>query len=92
MENKEQDPALQASADKQMNYSAEEESDIKDDAKNKEREESRRQKHDADSGNEDFNEMLQKEKLIDPGNEHHQTDADSGGDTSGTVGPKPGEG
>ncbi len=71
-------------------------------------EESRRQKHDADSGNDgSSNEMLQKEKMIDPGNEHHHTgdtddendtgsssrhDADSGGDATGSMGPKPDEG
>ncbi len=70
-------------------------------------EESRRQKHDADSGNDgSSNEMLQKEKMIDHGNEHHhsgdtdddngtgspsQHDADSGGDATGSMGPKPGE-
>lgn len=60
-----------------------------------------RSKHDADSGNDSSNELLQKEKLIDPGNEHsHHTgherdsaadtkhDADSGGDGTGTVGSK----
>ena len=63
-------------------------------------EESRR-KHDADSGNDSSNEMLQHEKLIDPGNEHnHDTDkefeeaerkhdADAGGDGTGTMGSKP---
>ena len=81
MENKEQDPGPTA-----------EERDVNDDAKNKESKESRRQKHDADSGNGDFNDMLQKEKLIDPGNEHHHTDADPGGDASGTVDPEPAEG
>lgn len=63
------------------------------------------QKHDADSGNDgSSNNMLQKENLIDPGNEHHhhdqkdQTDnyrkhdADAGGDGTGTAGPEPGEG
>jgi len=36
------------------------------------------QKHDADSGNDSTNEMLQKEKLIDPGNEHnHNGDGDN---------------
>ena len=59
-----------------------------------------RRKHDADSGNDSTNEMLQKEKLIDPGNEHthraHEEntgspkhDADSGGDGTGTMGSKP---
>lgn len=72
-------------------------------------EESRRLKHDAESGNDGFsNDMLQKEGLIDPGNEHHHTDddgtdsnihdrtlkhdADAGGDATGTTGPEPGEG
>ncbi len=70
-------------------------------------EESRRQKHDADSGNDgSSNEMLQKEKMIDPANEHHHTgatnddtdigrssrhDADSGGEATGSMGPKPEE-
>ena len=42
------------------------------------KEESHGQKDDADSGNDgSSNEMLQKENLIDPGNEHHHlTDAD----------------
>lgn len=59
---------------------------------------------DADSGNDSTNEMLQQEKLIDPGNEHsHHTgheferetkaaskhDADAGGDGTGTMGSKP---
>ena len=60
------------------------------------------QKHDADSGNDTTNEMLQKEKLIDPGNEHShgsidhsadnsrsRHDADAGGDGTGTKGSKP---
>ena len=62
--------------------------------------------HDADSGNDgSSNEMLQKEGLIDPGNEHNHLDkkdeqfpekqkkhdADSGGDASGSVGPEPPE-
>ncbi len=62
-------------------------------------EESRGQKHDADSGNDgSSNEILQKEKAIDPGNEHHHTnenadrssrhDAESGGDATGTTGPR----
>ncbi len=72
-------------------------------------EENRRLKHDADSGNDGYsNEMLQKEGLIDPGNEHHHTsdddttgnstdsslqhDADSGRDATGTAGPEPREG
>ena len=63
-----------------------------------------RRKHYADSGNDSTNEILQKEKLIDPGNEHsHHTghefnrdtqakakhDADAGGDGTGTMGSKP---
>lgn len=65
-------------------------------------EESRRQKYDADSGNDDsLNDILQKEMLIDPGNEHHhsgenvnllpQHDADSGNDSTDTTGPEPGK-
>lgn len=67
------------------------------------KEESLKQKHDADSGNDgSSNEILQKENLIDPGNEHHHSkgnikhpskhDADSGSDATGTTGPEPGEG
>ena len=61
-----------------------------------------RKKHDADSGNDSSNEMLQHEKLIDPGNEHSHDadkeyddndrskhDADAGGDGTGTMGSKP---
>ena len=61
-----------------------------------------RRKHDADSGNDSTNEMLQHEKLIDPGNEHSHDadkefddsdrskhDADAGGDGTGTMGSKP---
>ena len=59
-------------------------------------------KHNADSGNDSTNEILQKEKLIDPGNEHshnkqddnkmqnnqkNKRDADAGGDGTGTTGP-----
>lgn len=67
--------------------------------------EERRQKHDADSGNDgSTNAILQKEKLIDPGNEHkhkidkedkggennsNKHDADAGGDGTGTMGSKP---
>ena len=109
MDYKEQDTALQVDAeahrDKPTNYSNAEERDVNDDAENKKSEESRRKKHDADSGNDGFNEMLQKENLIDPGNEHNhdrgaadknsdsspQHDADSGGDASGTLGPEPGK-
>jgi len=62
------------------------------------------QKHDADSGNDSTNEMLQKEKLIDPGNEHNHNggrenlwdaddrskhDADAGADATGSMGTKP---
>ena len=69
MENREQDRALQASA---------EDKDLNTDKNNEESIEGRRKKHHADSGNDDsFNEMLQKEIRIDPGNEHHhRTDAD----------------
>ncbi|MEO6329194.1 MAG: hypothetical protein ABIO55_09685 [Ginsengibacter sp.] len=57
------------------------------------------QKHDADNGNDiTVNEILQKEKLIDPGNEHHHPDA-AGNNAklshpadSGTTGPQSGEG
>ena len=66
--------------------------------------EERRQKHDADSGNDgSTNAILQKEELIDPGNEHTERsvrsddaggrsprhDADAGGDGTGTMGSKP---
>jgi len=67
--------------------------------------EEKRRKYDADSGNDgSTNEMLQHEKLIDPGNEHShhfdestfekdtvspKFDADAGGDGTGTVGQKP---
>lgn len=69
--------------------------------------EEKRRKYDADSGNDgSTNEMLQHEKLIDPGNEHRhhfdestfendtvspKFDADAGGDGTGTVGKKPEE-
>ena len=61
-------------------------------------------KNDADNGNENFyNETLENEKLIDPGNEHHhsddtnvgspsQHDADSEGKATSTTEPEPGEG
>ena len=61
-------------------------------------------KSDADNGNENFyNEMLQNEKLIDPGNEHHHSDdtnvsspsqheLDPGSEATRTTGPEPGEG
>ena len=66
-------------------------------------EESRSQQHDADSGNDgSSNEILQKEKLIDPGNEHQhhddtneqrqRHDADAGSEATGSTGPEPGEG
>lgn len=61
-----------------------------------------RSRHDADSGNDSTNQMLQHEKLIDPGNEHRHDsdkehagtdrakhDADAGGDGTGTFGSKP---
>jgi hypothetical protein len=82
MENKEQDRALQAPAeanrDKHINYLADEDTDAGIDAGNEESIESRRRKHDADSGNDgSSNEILQMELRIDPGNEHHhRTDAD----------------
>jgi len=68
--------------------------------------EEKRRKYDADSGNDgSTNEMLQHEKLIDPGNEHRhhfddsfendtaspKFDADAGGDGTGSVGKNPGE-
>lgn len=68
--------------------------------------EEKRRKYDAESGNDgSTNEMLQYEKLIDPGNEHRhhfddtfendtvspKFDADAGGDATGTVGKKPDE-
>ena len=78
MENNEQNSSSQVPAEanrhKDMNYRAAEERDISDDAKNKESEESQRQKLDSDNSNDDSSdEMLQKENLIDPGNEHHHT-------------------
>ena len=122
MESKEQDPALQSPAeanrDKHMNYLAAEEQDTdaganrnEDNKEDKEddqsSQESIRNKHDADSGNDgSTNQMLQHENLIDPGNEHNhisgsQTihddelskkfDADAGGDGTGTMGSKPGK-
>ena len=66
--------------------------------------ENSRQKHDADRKNDgSSSEMLQKEKLIDDGNEHHHSadtkdenpstyNADSASDATGTTGPEQGEG
>ena len=75
MENNEQDSSSQAPAEanrhKQMNSGATEERDMNDDAKNKEREESLKQKHDSDDSNDDSSDEM--ENLIDPGNEHHHT-------------------
>ena len=67
MENKEEDPALDALA-----------GETETGTTNKENVEIRPGRHDADSGNDgSTNEMLQKEIRIDPGNEHHhRTDAD----------------
>ena len=82
MENKEQDPALQAppeaNRDKHMNFFEAEDRDGNTNKKNEESIEDRRKKQDADSGNNSFlHEMLEKEIRIDPGNEHHhRTDAD----------------
>lgn len=104
MENEQQDRALQtpaeANRDKHINYFAEEEGDT--DTGDDESIADRRQRHDADSGNDgSSNEMLADEEQIDPGNEHHHADdkirssrhdADAGGDGTGTTGPEPGEG
>jgi hypothetical protein len=102
MENKAKDRALdvpaEANRDKHMNYLAADDGDS-DNRGNDDVEEARR-RHDADSGNDSTNEMLQKEKLIDPGNEHthraheenertEKHDADAGGDGTGTMGSKP---
>src|SRR5438046_9459783 len=83
MENKQQDPALQAQAeanrDKHMNYLEAEERDANTNKKNEESIEDRRKKHDADSGNDgSSNEMMEKEIRIDLGNvkHHHSNDAD----------------
>jgi hypothetical protein len=79
---KEQDRALQtpaeANRDKHINYLAEEDTETTTDTGDGESIENRRRRHDADSGNDgSSNEILQKEKQIDPGNEHHhRTDAD----------------
>lgn len=100
MENKQEDRAVDITAEanrgKYMNYPAAEGGR----SENEEDSEKSRQKHDADSGNDSTNEILQKEKLIDPGNEHtHRSnggkprslkyDADAGGDGTGTMGSKP---
>ncbi len=80
MENAEQDRALQtpseANRDKHVNYFAEEEGNAN--TGDEESIEDRRRRHDADSGNDgSSNEILQNEKRLDPGNEHHhRTDAD----------------
>src|SRR5437868_6234455 len=106
MENKQQDRALdipaEANRDKHMNYMASAEGDSENTANEEKDVERTRRKHDADSGNDSTNEMLQKEKLIDPGNEHTDRsdrsepgsrlpkyDADSGGDGTGTMGSNP---
>jgi hypothetical protein len=79
MEDNKQDRALQtpaeANRDKHINYLEEEETATG----NEEDIESRRRRHDADSGNDGSTiEMLQNENRLDPGNEHHhhRTDAD----------------
>jgi hypothetical protein len=105
MENKQQDRGLdipaESNRDRHMNYlaSGKGEQDTGDD---EDAGEERKQKHDADSGNDSSNERLQHEKLIDPGNEHNhhegshnpgndrsKHDADAGGDGTGTMGSKP---
>ena len=105
MENKQQDRALdipaEAHRDKHMNYmtAEKEQQDTGDD---EDAGEERKQKRDGDSGNDTTNEILQKEKLIDPGNEHNhhegshnsksdrsKHDADAGADGTGTMGSKP---
>ena len=119
MENKKQDPAFQAPAEanrnKHLNYLAAEEQNldekISEDKKNEKDEvgdqsskQSIRNKHDADSGNDSTNQMLQSENLIDPGNEHNhlkdpktrtddyhskKNDAEAGSDATGSTGTKP---
>ncbi len=74
MQNEEQDPALQtpseANRDKHMNHLAAEDNDTHEE--NDESIETRRRRHDADSGSDGTSDaILQKENLIDPGNEHH---------------------
>lgn len=77
----------------------------KEDQSPLETQDNRPEKHDADRGNDgSSNAMLQKEGLIDPGNEHHHEDVnnkkdipsshdtDAGGDGTGSTGPEPGEG
>ena len=82
MENKEQAPSLQVPAEdngyKHIISAAGEKKDADTDSSDEESVESRRRRHDADSGNDGSSiEMLQMEKRIDPGNEHHhRTDAD----------------
>ena len=82
MKNKEQDRALQAPAeanrDKHINFLADEDTDTGADTSNDESTESRRRRHDADSGNDgSTNAILQQESRIDPGNEHHHTRTDA---------------
>lgn len=77
MENK--GPATaEANRDKHINYLAEEEAATGADPGNDKSIESRRRMHGTDAGNDgSSNEIPQKEKRIDPGNEHHhRTDAD----------------
>lgn len=90
MDNKQQDPALQAPSeanrDKHMNYLAAEDDDNhnSDDRSSLEKD---RMRHDADSGNDgSSNAMLQQEELIDPGNEH--TDRSVGSDEPGGRSPR----
>jgi hypothetical protein len=74
MKNKKQDRALQtpaeANPDKHTNYP-----ETEDTGTDREENIDNRRRRDTDGS---FNEMLQKEKRIDPGNEHHhhRTDAD----------------
>ena len=77
MKNRKQDRALQtpseANPDKNINYP-----DTEDTSTESEENIDSRRRHDADSVTDgSFNEMLQHEIRIDPGNEHHhRTDAD----------------
>lgn len=103
MENRQPDRALdipaEANRDKHMNYLAAENGDSDNTGNEDDDVEETRRKHDADSGNDSTNEMLQKEKKIDPGNEHTHLhnekeeltkhDADAGADGTGTMGSKP---
>ena len=72
MENKKQDRALQtpgeANRDKHINFLAGENGDP---YTGRESVESGRRRHDAGNGSDGSFEILQKEKRLDPGNEHH---------------------